>query len=98
MINKKKTTNLLKLYNSKTKTGNGRTKAISTSKIKKITANKKNRMEKGRRAEDFGSNPHSKGELFSRSKKHRLDKNQATRQTTEETKNLKRTINPNKAI
>lgn len=45
----------------------GNNKAISTSKIKKITAIKKNRSEKGNRALDFGSNPHSKGELFSRS-------------------------------
>lgn len=40
---------------------------ISTSKIKKITAIKKNRREKGRRPDPFGSNPHSKGDPFSRS-------------------------------
>lgn len=40
---------------------------ISTSKIRKIIAIKKNWMENGRRAEDLGSNPHSKGLLFSRS-------------------------------
>ena len=45
----------------------GKSKVISTSKIKKITAIKKNRREKGRRADPFGSNPHSKGEFFSRS-------------------------------
>jgi hypothetical protein len=33
----------------------------------KITATKKNRDEKGSRAEFFGSNPHSNGDLFSRS-------------------------------
>ena len=33
----------------------------------KITAIKKNRDEKGSRAESFGSNPHSNGDLFSRS-------------------------------
>jgi hypothetical protein len=33
----------------------------------KITAIKKNRDEKGSRAEFFGSNPHSNGDLFSRS-------------------------------
>jgi hypothetical protein len=33
----------------------------------KITAIKKNRDENGSRAEFFGSNPHSNGELFSRS-------------------------------
>ena len=48
-------------------TGIGRRSAISTSKIIKITAIKKNRDEKGIRAEFFGSNPHSNGDLFSRS-------------------------------
>jgi hypothetical protein len=33
----------------------------------KITATKTNRDENGSRAEFFGSNPHSNGELFSRS-------------------------------
>lgn len=47
--------------------GIGNNSAISTSKIMKITAIKKNRDEKGSRAEFFGSNPHSKGDLFSRS-------------------------------
>jgi len=41
---------------------------ISISKIKKTIAIKKNRIEKGIREEFFGSNPHSKGETFSRSK------------------------------
>jgi hypothetical protein len=45
----------------------GRSKAISTSKIRKITAMRKNRSENGNRADLFGSNPHSNGELFSRS-------------------------------
>ena len=45
----------------------GRIRAISTSKIKKIIVIKKNRIEKGRRDEFIGSNPHSKGDLFSRS-------------------------------
>jgi hypothetical protein len=44
--------------------GNGNSSAISTSKIMKITAIKKNRDEKGSRAEFFGSNPHSNGDLF----------------------------------
>ena len=46
---------------------NGRRSVISTSKIKKITAIRKNRKEKGNRALPLGSNPHSKGEFFSRS-------------------------------
>lgn len=37
------------------------------SNTRKITANKKNRMEKGIRAVDIGSNPHSNGDIFSRS-------------------------------
>lgn len=45
----------------------GNIKAISTSKIKKIIAIKKNRKEKGRRDELNGSNPHSNGDIFSRS-------------------------------
>lgn len=47
--------------------GKGKRKAISMSKIKKITASRKNRSEKGVRAELFGSNPHSYGESLSRS-------------------------------
>jgi len=47
--------------------GIGRSRAISTSKIMKITAIRKNRDENGSRAEFLGSNPHSKGDLFSRS-------------------------------
>lgn len=45
----------------------GRINAISTSKIKKIIVIKKNRREKGKRDDDFGSNPHSNGDDFSRS-------------------------------
>lgn len=45
----------------------GKISVISTSKIKKIIAIKKNRREKGNRAEFLGSNPHSNGEFFSRS-------------------------------
>lgn len=47
---------------------------ISTSKIKKITAIKKNCIENGIRAEFLGSNPHSKGDLFSRSVNDFFDK------------------------
>jgi hypothetical protein len=47
--------------------GIGSNRAISTSKIMKITAIRKNRDENGSRAEFFGSNPHSNGDLFSRS-------------------------------
>ena len=44
----------------------GRRITTSTSKTKKITANRKNRVEKGSRAERCGSNPHSNGDCFSR--------------------------------
>ena len=54
----------------------GKRRTISTSKIKKIIANKKNRREKGNRADLIGSNPHSKGEFFSRSLKARLESTQ----------------------
>lgn len=40
-------------------------RAISTSKIKKIIAIKKNRIEKGIREEFKGLNPHSNGDNFS---------------------------------
>lgn len=52
----------------------GKINAISTSKIKKIIVIKKNRIEKGIREEFKGSNPHSKGEIFSRSKIIFLDR------------------------
>lgn len=45
----------------------GSRRVISTSKIRKITAIRKNCRENGIRAEVFGSNPHSNGDLFSRS-------------------------------
>lgn len=48
-------------------TGMGIIKVISTSKIKKIIAIKKNCIENGVREKNCGLNPHSKGEIFSRS-------------------------------
>lgn len=50
---------------------------ISTSKIKKIIATKKNCNEKGIRNLDLGSKPHSKEEFFSRSKNIFFDKIEA---------------------
>lgn len=47
--------------------GAGRRRTISISNTRNKTASKKNRREKGSRAEDLGSKPHSKGEAFSRS-------------------------------
>lgn len=43
----------------------GKIRAISTSKIRKIIAIKKNRIEKGIREEFRGLKPHSNGEIFS---------------------------------
>jgi len=45
----------------------GINKVISISKIKKINLIKKNWILKGRRLLEMGSNPHSKGDVFSRS-------------------------------
>ena len=45
---------------------------ISISKTKKITARRKNRVEKGSRADRVGSKPHSKGDSFSRSAEARV--------------------------
>ena len=76
--------NTLILTPSKQPINTGNNKTISTSKIRKITANKKNRRENGNRADPIGSNPHSKGDLFSRSKITRLPNTQAKAITTEE--------------
>jgi len=45
--------------------GIGISKEISTSKIRKIKATKKKCIEKGKRENDFGSNPHSNTDDFS---------------------------------
>lgn len=49
--------------------GRGKRIAISTSKIKNTIVIIKNRKENGIRVEENGSNPHSNGEVFSRSVK-----------------------------
>lgn len=45
--------------------GRGSSKAISRSNSRKVMATRKNFIEKGRRAELVGSNPHSYGFAFS---------------------------------
>ena len=45
--------------------GRGNNRAISKSKSRNVIATRKNFMEKGRRAELIGSNPHSYGLAFS---------------------------------
>ena len=67
---------------------NGNKRVISTSKIKKITAIKKNRKENGSRAVPLGSNPHSKGEFFSRSDSVFFDSTEAIIITSEEIKKI----------
>lgn len=47
--------------------GTGIKRTISISKTRKITARRKNRKEKGVRADPIGSNPHSNEDSFSRS-------------------------------
>lgn len=47
--------------------GRGSRNIISMSKMRNKIASRKNRMEKGIRAFEEGSNPHSKAESFSRS-------------------------------
>jgi hypothetical protein len=59
--------------------GVGINKTISMSKTIKITASRKNRVENGIRAELDGSNPHSKGEVFSRSRRDRINNRDARR-------------------
>lgn len=70
----------------------GKIKAISTSKIKKIIVIKKNRKENGNREEDFGSNPHSNGELFSRSIKAFFDKIEAKNITIDVINRIRKAI------
>ena len=55
---------------------------ISISNTKKIIVNRKNRIEKGIRADLIGSNPHSKGESLSRSIDDRCDSVKAAIRTT----------------
>lgn len=45
--------------------GRGRSRAISRSNSRNVIATRKNFIEKGRRADPMGSNPHSYGLAFS---------------------------------
>ena len=81
----------MNLVNRAARTGNKRT--ISTSKIKKIMASKKNRREKGSRADFIGSNPHSNGEFFSRSPVVRFAMTQPKSITTLESKTARIVLN-----
>ena len=70
----------------------GKINTISTSKIRKIIVIKKNRREKGSREDLFGSNPHSKGEFFSRSYKDFFDKIEANNIITLEINKISKTL------
>jgi hypothetical protein len=63
--------------------GIGISSTISMSNTIKIIASKKNRIEKGIRAVLLGSNPHSKGEDFSRSVYDRVLNSQAASRMTD---------------
>lgn len=67
IINVKRIIKVIRFKDVFNTSGIGRISVISTSKIKKITAIKKNRRENGMRAGSLGSNPHSNGDGFSRS-------------------------------
>jgi hypothetical protein len=58
---------IIDVFEANNRRGVGISNTISMSKTIKIIASRKNRIEKGIRALWFGSNPHSKGEDFSRS-------------------------------
>jgi hypothetical protein len=57
--------------------GRGISNTISISNTMKMILSRKNRIEKGIRALFLGSNPHSNGDVFSRSDELRVDRNQA---------------------
>jgi len=63
------------------KIGIGISSTISISNTMKIIASKKNRIENGIRALWFGSNPHSKGDDFSRLEMDRIAVIHAIRNT-----------------
>ena len=73
----------------------GKSKTSSTSKMRKITATKKNRRDRGVRDNLFGVNPHSKGLSFSRSSKIFLESNmpKAKRSTLNIVLTIKNIIN-----
>lgn len=82
MVRKKKTPRIAEVGDDRgVRDGAGNRRTISMSKTKKITASRKNRRENGSRAEEVGSNPHSKGDIFSRSCVERWARDQETRKT-----------------
>lgn len=76
----------------------GKINVISTSKIKKIMAIKKNWIEKGVREEFIMSNPHSNGEHFSRSKRDFFDSIEDNIIIIKEIKKIKKETKNNKKI
>ena len=78
--------------------GQGRSRAISISNTKKITAKRKNRRENGMRAVFFGSNPHSKGLNFSRFRFDRAASSLAKNNKIRERKMASAELKRNKTI
>lgn len=72
--------------------GAGRRRMISMSNTRKMTAKRKNRREKGSRAEFLGSNPHSKGESLFRSWLERAAKAHESKKMRVEIKVARETI------
>ncbi len=66
-INNPRAIKILQINGPFVRKGIGKSRTTSISKIRKMRASRKNRREKGVRAEPFGSKPHSYGEVFSRS-------------------------------
>lgn len=58
-INKPRLMKILQIKGPLVKNGMGKSRTTSMSKIRKMRARRKNRREKGVRAEPFGSKPHS---------------------------------------
>jgi hypothetical protein len=78
MMNRRRDMIINILLDDKMMIGAGINNTISMSNTMKITASRKNRVENGIRAEFKGSNPHSNGDVFSRSVFLRMNVNDAT--------------------
>jgi len=78
--------------------GIGRIRVISTSKIKNKTARRKNWIEKGARADFFGLNPHSNGDIFSWSEEDFLKIIEEITGRIREIKRIKKKLNKKEKI
>jgi len=78
--------------------GIGKMRVISTSKIRNKTARRKNWMEKGERADFFGLNPHSNGDIFSWSEEDFLKMTEEIRGRTIEINKIKEKLRKKEKI